>query len=76
MRRPIINDLPPLWVLVIFFMSFLEAIGLAVYFKADIADAEFASMQPAYTEKLGAPVLPPVRLARDTTKVAPKRAVR
>ncbi|MBK4733122.1 hypothetical protein [Noviherbaspirillum pedocola] len=46
-------DFAPRWVLVIFFLSLCEAIGLAIYFHADITDPETASMQPAYLEAQG-----------------------
>jgi hypothetical protein len=54
MQRPFSFDLAPRWVLVIFFMSLCEAIGLAIYYHADLSDAEVASMQPAYLEAQGA----------------------
>jgi hypothetical protein len=48
MRTRLAIDLAPTWVLVIFFLSLCEAIGLTIYFHADIVDPEVASMQPAF----------------------------
>jgi hypothetical protein len=39
----------PRWVVLIYMMSIVEAIGLAVYFSAGVTDPEMASMQPLYT---------------------------
>jgi len=44
------NDFAPRWVILIFFMSLIEAIGLAIYFNAPLMDPELASMQPLYID--------------------------
>jgi hypothetical protein len=53
MQRMLPIDLAPRWVLVVFLLSLCEAIGLAIYFHADLSDPEVASMQPAYLEAGG-----------------------
>jgi hypothetical protein len=40
----------PRWVILIYIVSLLEAIGLAVHFGARVTDPEMASMQPLYTD--------------------------
>jgi|GEM_PF-2891079 len=49
MRRHITTYFAPNWVVIIFFLSLLEAIGFAIYFKADLVDPEIASIEPLYT---------------------------
>jgi hypothetical protein len=50
MPRHSLTDFAPRWVLVIYFLSLGEAIGLTIYFHADLVDPESASMQSAYVE--------------------------
>ena len=50
MSRYSLTDFAPLWVLVIYFLSLGEAIGLTIYFHANLIDPETASMQSAYVE--------------------------
>ncbi|MFL6720143.1 MAG: hypothetical protein ACJ8G3_27660, partial [Burkholderiaceae bacterium] len=40
----------PRWVVVIYIASLIEAMGLAIYFKARIEDPEMVSMQPPFME--------------------------
>ena len=44
------NRLAPRWVILIYLISILEAIGLSIYFRARLVDAEMASMQPLQLE--------------------------
>ena len=46
MRQLLQNHLAPRWVILIYLMSVVEAVGLSVYFKARLTDPEMASMQP------------------------------
>jgi hypothetical protein len=54
MRRLVTTHLAPNWALIIFFLSFLEAVGFAIYFRADLIDPELASLEPLYMGAQGA----------------------
>ena len=46
MRQLLRNHLAPRWVILIYLMSVLEAVGLSVHFQARLTDPEMDSMQP------------------------------
>jgi hypothetical protein len=50
MRQSHNNHFAPRWVLLIYLISVMEAVGLSIYFRPWLTDAEMASMQPLYTE--------------------------
>lgn len=52
MSRYSLTDFAPRWVHVIYFLSLGEAIGLTIYFHANLIDPETASMQSAYVEAI------------------------
>jgi len=49
------DQFAPRWVVVIYIVSLLEALGLSIYFRADLPDPEMASMQPQYVDMQQAP---------------------
>jgi len=49
------NQFGPRWVIVIYIVSVLEAIGLSIYFRASLSDPEMASMQVQYLDAQQAP---------------------
>jgi len=50
MRQPHKNHFAPRWVILIYLISILEAVGLSIHFRTRLTDPEMASMQPPYTE--------------------------
>lgn len=44
------NQFGPRWVIVIYIVSVLEAVGLSIYFRAGLSDPEMASMQAQYVD--------------------------
>ena len=50
MRHPHKSHLAPRRVILIYLISILEAIGLSIYFRARLIDAEMASMQALQME--------------------------
>jgi hypothetical protein len=54
MQRVFTTNFFPRWIIVILLLSLCEAIGLAIYFHADLADPEVASMQPVYPDVMRA----------------------
>jgi hypothetical protein len=55
MRQSLKHHFAPRWVILIYLMSVLEAVGLAAYFRAGLTDPEMASMQPLYVDTQQAP---------------------
>lgn len=53
--KNIFSDFAPLWVLLVFSLSVLEALVLSVVFEAKVPDAEMASMTPAVLEVVQEP---------------------
>lgn len=49
------DQFAPRWVVVIYILSLMEAIGFAIYFGASLPDPEMASMQPQYVDMQRAP---------------------
>ena len=50
MQQILRNRFAPRWVIVIYVMSVVEAVGLAIHFNVRLADPEMASMQPLSIE--------------------------
>ncbi|MDB5759067.1 MAG: hypothetical protein JWM30_2356 [Burkholderia sp.] len=51
MQRTQKNHSTPRWVILIYLLSVVEAIGLSIYFSAGVTDPEMASMQPLYADR-------------------------
>lgn len=50
MRQLHKDQFAPRWVILIYILSLVEALGLSIYFGAGVTDPEMASMQPEYVD--------------------------